>query len=43
MKRILLDQGLPATAVMILREDGWDAVHAREIHMHEATDFEILD
>jgi len=26
MKRIVLDQGLPTTAVMILREDGWDAI-----------------
>ncbi len=42
MKRILLDQGLPATAVMILREDGWDAVHTREIEMHEASDLDIL-
>jgi predicted nuclease of predicted toxin-antitoxin system len=43
MNRIVLDQGLPTTAVMILREDGWDALHAREIQMHEATDIEILD
>jgi len=43
MKRIVLDQGLPATAVMILRADGWDAVHAREVELHEATDLEILD
>jgi predicted nuclease of predicted toxin-antitoxin system len=43
VKRIVLDQGLPATAVMILREGGWDAVHVREIKMHEATDLEILD
>jgi predicted nuclease of predicted toxin-antitoxin system len=42
MKRILLDQGLPATAVMILRVDGWDAVHTREIGIHEASDLEIL-
>ena len=31
MKRIVLDQGLPATAALILRDDGWDAVHVREI------------
>lgn len=43
MKRIVLDQGLPATASGILRKDGWDAVHAREIAMHEAADNEILD
>ncbi len=43
MKRIVLDQGLPATAAAILREDGWDAVHVREIEMHEAADVEILE
>ncbi len=43
MKRILLDEGLPATAAAILREDGWDAIHAREIGMRTATDMEILD
>jgi hypothetical protein len=29
MKRIILDQGLPSTAVILLREDGWDAVHVK--------------
>jgi predicted nuclease of predicted toxin-antitoxin system len=43
MKRIVLDQGLPATAARILRDNGWDAVHARELDMHEATDTEILE
>lgn len=43
MKRIVLDQGLPTTAALILREDGWDAIHVREIELHEATDVEILD
>jgi len=43
MKRVLLDQGLAATAALILRQDAWDAVHVREIAMHEATDMEILD
>jgi predicted nuclease of predicted toxin-antitoxin system len=43
MKRIVLDQGLPSTAAIILREDDWDAVHAREIEMQEASDTEILD
>ena len=42
MKRIVLDQGLPSTAAAILREDGWDAVHVREIEMHAAADSEIL-
>lgn len=43
MKRIVLDQGLPATAVTILREARWDAIHVRDIGMHAATDNEILD
>jgi predicted nuclease of predicted toxin-antitoxin system len=43
MKRVVLDQGLPATAAVILRDDAWDAVHVREIEMNEATDSEILD
>jgi len=38
-----LIQGLPTTAAKILGDDGWDALHAREIAMHEATDGEILD
>jgi len=43
MKRIVLDQGLPATAAKVLRDEGWDAVHVREIAMHQATDGEILE
>jgi predicted nuclease of predicted toxin-antitoxin system len=43
MKRIVLDQGLPATAAAILRSEGCDTVHVREIAMHLATDSEILD
>jgi predicted nuclease of predicted toxin-antitoxin system len=43
MKRVLLDQGLPAGAGSTLRERGWDAVHVREIGMHDASDVAILD
>ena len=43
MKRVLLDQGLPARAASTLREVGWDAVHVREIGMHDASDIAILD
>ena len=43
MKRVFLDQGLPATAAEVLRGDGGDAVHAREVGMREASDGEILD
>jgi predicted nuclease of predicted toxin-antitoxin system len=42
MKRILLDQGLPLSAASILRRQGWDAVHARELAMQEAADVDIL-
>jgi predicted nuclease of predicted toxin-antitoxin system len=43
MKRILLDQGLPAKVTSILRTAGWDAVHVREIAMGEAQDVDILE
>ena len=43
MKRIVLDQGLPATSVAALLTEGWDVVHVREIEMHEAPDSDILD
>lgn len=42
MKRILLDQGLPAPAAQILRTSGWDAIHLRELSMQQASDPEIL-
>src|SRR6266498_3870237 len=42
MKRILFDQGMPLAAALILRGLGWDAVHVRELGMHEAADTEIL-
>jgi len=43
MIRILIDQGLPATAAALLREDGWDAIHLRDIAMSKAGDHEVLD
>jgi predicted nuclease of predicted toxin-antitoxin system len=42
MKRILLDQGVPATGAVILRAEGWDVVHVREIGMSKAADLEFL-
>ena len=42
MKRILLDQGLPPDAASILRAEGWDALHVREVGMSRAADQEIL-
>jgi predicted nuclease of predicted toxin-antitoxin system len=43
MKRIVLDQGVPLRAALILRGAGWDAVHVRELGMKEAADNEILE
>ena len=43
MKRILLDQGLAPSAALLLRAEGWDAVHVREIGLATADDAHILD
>jgi predicted nuclease of predicted toxin-antitoxin system len=43
MKRVLLDQGLPAKVTSILRMTDWDVVHVREIAMSKAQDEDILD
>jgi len=43
MKRVVLDQGLPATAAAILRSEGWDAVHVAKSQCILATDSEVLD
>jgi predicted nuclease of predicted toxin-antitoxin system len=42
MKRVLLDQGLPPEAAALLRNEGWDAIHVREIGLASASDTEIL-
>ena len=42
MKRLLLDQGLPRSAAMLLTEAGWDVVHVAEIGMSRSADREIL-
>jgi predicted nuclease of predicted toxin-antitoxin system len=41
--RLLLDQGLPTSAVLSLRDAGWDAVHAVELELSRANDAFILD
>jgi len=43
MKRVLLDQGLPPGAAVLLRKEGWDALHVREIGMSRASDPEIME
>ena len=43
MSRVLLDQGLPRSAASLLRDEGWDVVHAGDIGLSRATDREILD
>jgi predicted nuclease of predicted toxin-antitoxin system len=40
--KLLLDQGTPRTAAVLLRRVGLDAVHTGEIGMGEAIDEEIL-
>ena len=42
MRRILIDEGLPAEAADLLRREGWDAVHVREVGLARADDSEIL-
>ena len=42
MKRLLLDQGLPRSTAALLRQVGWDVVHASEIGMSRAEDADIL-
>lgn len=42
MKRILLDQGLPRSAVTLLAAAGWDVVHVSGIGMSRSADADIL-
>ena len=41
--RSIRTSGMPANSVRLLRESGWDGVHAREIGMRDAADSQILD
>ncbi len=40
---ILLDQGLPRSAVSALCDDGWDVLHTGDIDMSRSSDAEILE
>jgi predicted nuclease of predicted toxin-antitoxin system len=42
MQAVLLDEGLPLRAAQWLRDNGIDAVHAREIGLTSAADEQIL-
>jgi predicted nuclease of predicted toxin-antitoxin system len=41
--KVLLDQGLAPRAAALLRQAGWDALHASEAGLERAEDSEILD
>jgi len=41
--KLLLDQGLPRSAVNGLRSTGWDVVHVADMDMAAATDGDILE
>ena len=43
MIRILLDQGLPRSAVKILKDKGLDVLHTGDIGLSRAADRQILD
>jgi predicted nuclease of predicted toxin-antitoxin system len=40
--RVLLDQGLAPNTAVLLRSEGWDAIHVGEAGMSQAADEEIL-
>jgi predicted nuclease of predicted toxin-antitoxin system len=41
--KILLDQGMPRSAVVHLRDGGWDAMHVYDIGLGRASDTIILE
>lgn len=43
MIRLLLDQGLPRSAVAVLQKVGWDVVHTFEVGLSRAADVELLE
>ena len=43
MIRILLDQGLPRTTVLHLKDQGWDVLHVGDIGLSKAKDLELIE
>ena len=43
MTRLLLDQGLPRSAVRFLSAAGWDVVHVGDIGLQRAEDSRVLE
>ena len=43
MTKVLLDQGLAPHAAVLLRADGWDAIHVIDAGLARAEDSEILE
>jgi predicted nuclease of predicted toxin-antitoxin system len=42
VKRLLLDQGLPRSAAVLLTNAGWDVIHVADIGMSRSDDGDIL-
>lgn len=42
MKRLVLDQNVPARAAGILRTLGWDVVHTSEVNLSRESDDDII-
>jgi len=43
MTRILLDQGLAPGTAILLRSEGWDALHVMEVGLDRSQDVQILE
>jgi predicted nuclease of predicted toxin-antitoxin system len=41
--KLLLDQGVPRTAAVLLREQGFDATHTAEVGLSSADDKDIIE